>query len=221
VRYRSLPTPVRTTVSARAQQVPAREAVAVEPRTAALRPDTAGRAGLITLLTALRPLGSLRLRIVFALTRRIPGLTGLGPLRSVYFIRWSVLTSLPYNGPPQVRERLPHPLLLWETLYSAPTEPYVETFIHAVGDNVRRIWRTSHGFPGTGSVTDLAGYIGALGIRGAHCWSAYPEATVRTVLSALEVAREHGYLVRAARTAGPEEFAVLYRGFLARRQGDL
>ena len=89
-------------------------------------------------------------------------LTGLGPLKSVYFIRWSVLTSLPYNGPPQVRERPPRPLLLWETVYSAPTEPYVETFIHAVGDNVRRIWRTSHGFPGTGSVTDLAGYIGGL-----------------------------------------------------------
>jgi len=221
VRYRSLPTPVRTTVSARAQQVPAREAVAVEPRTAALKPDTTGRAGLITVLTALRRLGSLRLRIVFAVTRRIPGLTGLGPLRSVYFIRWSVLTSLPYNGPPQVRERLPHPLLLWETLYSAPTEPYVETFIHAVGDNVRRIWRTSHGFPGTGSVTDLAGYIGGLAIPGAHSWSAYPGATVRTVLSALDVAREHRHLARAARTANPEEFAVLYRGFLARRQGDL
>jgi hypothetical protein len=194
---------------------------ATAPRTAALKPDTVGRAGMITVLTALRPLSTLWLRPLFALTRRFPELTRLGPLKSVYFIRWSVLTSLPYNGPPQVPEQLGHGRLLWDVVYSAPTEPYVETFVHVVGRNVRSIWCTSHGFPGTGSVTALAGYIGGLAIPGAYCWSAYPEATVRMVLSALDVAREHRFLERAARTASPEEFAVLYRGFLARREGDL
>ncbi|HEX2074274.1 MAG TPA: hypothetical protein VHF92_10850 [Geodermatophilus sp.] len=219
--YRSLPSLVRTPVSPRAENASSRGTVAAEPRAAALRPDTVGRAGMITVLTALRPFGALRLRVLFALTRRIPRLTGLGPLKSVYFTRWGVLTSLPYNGPPQVPEQLGHPLLLWETVYSAPAEPYVETFVHAVGSKVRRIWGTSYGFPGTRSVTGLARYIGELSVPGAHCWSAYPEATVRTVLSALDVAREHRYLEQAARTSTPEDFAVVYRGFLARRQGDL
>jgi hypothetical protein len=220
VRYRSFRTPGRTAVVARPREaVP--PAGGVTPRTAALRPDTAGRAGVITVLTALEPFGALRLRVLFALTGRIPALTGLGPLKSVHFIRWTVVPRPPYNGRPQVPERLPHRLLLWETVYSAPTEPYVETFVHAVGDRVRKIWRTSHGFPGTGSVTALAGYIGELSIPGAHFWSAHREATVRTVLSALEVAKEHRYLARAARATTPEEFAVLYRGFLARREGDL
>jgi hypothetical protein len=218
VRYRSFATPGRPAVARAQDAVPP----AVAPRTAALRPDTAGRAGMITVLTAVEPLGTLRLRVLFALTGRIPALTGLGPLKSVHFIRWTVVPRrLPYNGRPQVRERLPHRLLLWETVYSAPTEPYVETFVHAVGDKVRKIWRTSHGFPGTGSVNALAGYIGELSVPGAHCWSAHREATVRTVLSALEVAKEHRYLAEAARTTTPEEFAVLYRGFLARREGDL
>jgi hypothetical protein len=221
MRYRSFPTPGRPAAGALAAAAVSREAVAPAPRTAGLRPDTAGRAGMITVLTALKPLGALWLRILFALTGRFPALTGLGPLKSVYFIRWTVVPRLPYNGTPQVRERLAHWLLLWETVYSAPTEPYVETFVHAVGGKVRHIWRTSYGFPGTGSVTALAGYIGELSIRGAHCWSAYPEATVRTVLSALEVAKEHRHLERAVRTTGPEEFAVVYRGFLARREGDL
>ncbi|MGR6967774.1 hypothetical protein ACU610_25265 [Geodermatophilus sp. URMC 61] len=195
--------------------------MASQPRRAALRPDVVGRVGMITVLTALMPLDALRLRVLFALTRRFPQLGGLGPLKSVYFTRWSVLTSLPYNGPPQVPERLGHGRLLWETVYSAPTEPYVEAFVHGVGSKVRRIWRRSYGFPGTGSVTALAGYIGELAIPGAHNWAAYPTATVRTVLAALDVAREHRYLVQAARTASPEEFAVLYRGFLDRRKGDL
>ncbi|MGY1640547.1 hypothetical protein ACI782_05365 [Geodermatophilus sp. SYSU D00703] len=220
MRFRSFPTPGRTVV-ARAQEAAAPPAGVPTPRTAALRPDTAGRAGMITVLTALRPPGAVWLRLLFALTGRIPALTGLGPLKSVHFIRWTVVPRLPYNGRPQVPERLPHRLLLWETVYSAPTEPYVEAFVHAVGSKVRKIWRTSAGFPGTGSVTALAGYIGELSVPGAHCWSAHPEATVRTVLSALEVAKEHEHLVAAARTAGPGEFAVLYRGFLARREGDL
>jgi hypothetical protein len=219
--YRSFATPGRTAVPVRAERAPSREAEAVAPRRAALRPDAVGRTGMITVLTALKPLGASWLRVLFALTRRLPGLTGLGPLESVHFIRWSVVGSLPYDGPPQVRERLPHRLLLWETVYSAPTEPYVETFVYGVGDKVRKIWCTSHGFPGTRSVTGLAGYIGELSVAGAHCWSAHPAATVRTILSALDVAREHRYLVRAARTTGPAEFAVVYRGFLARRQGDL
>jgi hypothetical protein len=41
------------------------------------------------------------------------------------------------------------------------------------------------------------------------------------VLSALAVAREQRFLSDAACSASPAEFAVLYRGFLARRQGDL
>jgi hypothetical protein len=221
VRYRSFPTPAPDRTAAASAQGAAPSVGAVVPRTAALRPDTAGRAGMITVLTAVQPFGALWLRVLFALTGRFPALTGLGPLKSVHFLRWTVVPRLPYNGRPQVRERLPHRLLLWETVYSAPTEPYVETFVHAVGDKVRKIWRTSHGFPGTGSVTALAGYIGELSIPGAHCWSAHREASVRTVLSALEVAKEHRYLVEAADTASPEEFAVLYRGFLARREGDL
>lgn len=221
MRYRSFATPGRAPAPAGTRQAPFRGAVAAVPRKAALQPDTVGRAGMITVLTALRPLDALRLRVLFALTRHFPQVGGLGPLKSVYFTRWSVLTSLPYNGPPQVREQLGHGRLLWETVYSAPTEPYVEAFVHTIGSKVRRIWRRSYGFPGTGSVAALAGYIGALSIPGAHGWSAYPTATVRTVLSALDVAREHRHLERAAHTTGPEEFAVLYRGFLDRRKGDL
>jgi hypothetical protein len=201
MRYRSFPTPART--PARAAAAPARRTAAVQPRAAALRPDTVGRAGMITVLTALKPLEALRLRVLFALNRRFPEIGGLGPLKSVY------------------PERLGRGRLLWETVYSAPTEPYVEAFVHTIGSKVRRIWRRSYGFPGTGSVTALAGYIGSLAVPGAYTWSAYPAATVRTVLAALDVAREHRYLVQAAQTVGPEEFAVLYRGFLDRRKGDL
>ena len=176
---------------------------------------------MITVLTALKPLEALRLRVLFALTRRFPEIGGLGPLKSVYFTRWSVLTAMPYNGPPQIPEDLGHGRLLWETVYSAPTEPYVEAFVHTIGSKVRRIWRGSYGFPGAGSVTALAGYIGSLAVPGACSWSAYPGATVRTVLAALDVAREHRYLLQSAQTVSPEEFAVLYRGFLDRRKGDL
>src|SRR3954454_3667504 len=182
MRYRSFPTPGSGPVTVSGEAAAAQETAASEPRTAALQPDPVGRAGVITVMPALRPLDALRLRALFALTRRFPRLGGLGPLKSVYFTRWSVLTSLPYNGPPQVREQLGHGRLLWETVYSAPTEPYVEAFVHAVGSKVPRVWCRAAGIPATGSVTALSGFFGSPAIPVSYSWCAAPEATVRTGL---------------------------------------
>nr|BFE71963.1 hypothetical protein GCM10020092_052640 [Actinoplanes digitatis] len=122
---------------------------------------------------------------------------------------------------PQVRERLGHPYLFWETAFSGATEPYIESFVYLIQKSIKRAWGTSFGFPGVRSVTKVREYIENLAYPAAHAYSAYPEASVRMVLSALRIQREQEFLVDAARTATAEEFAVVYRGFLERRQGDL
>jgi hypothetical protein len=176
---------------------------------------------MITLLTPVKPFRTPWLRLMFHLTRWFPGLLALRPLKSVYATRWTILTAIPYNGPPQVPERLPRPYLLWESSYSGGTETYIEAFVAAVSPQIRHTWGSSHGFPGTESVTELENYILRFRCPGSYSWSAYPAASVRMVLSALAVAREHRYLADAAGSCSPGQFAVLYRGFLARRQGDL
>jgi hypothetical protein len=183
--------------------------------------DTAGRARAVTLLSPIRPFGTLYTRLMFGLARLFPAATGIARLSSIYFTRWSIVTRIPYNGPPQVPEGLAHPYLVWESTYNGGAEPYVEAFTYVIGRQIDRTWATAYGWPGVGSIAGLRRYIDAFRVSGAYYFSAYPTATVRMVLSALAVAREDRFLREAARDAGPEEFAVVYRGFLARRQGDL
>ena len=186
-------------------------------------PAPAGRVsnGSITLITPLKGYGPLVLRPQFVLTRLFPQLKGLEAFRSVFFSSWNIVTRLPYNGPPQVKERLPQPWLLWEVAYSAEVDPYIESFVRGIPTNIGRLWGTSHGFPGTDSVAELSRYIEALSWDIGHLYWAYPRATVRTILASLEVAKEHAFLLEVARTGSAEEFARVYEGFLVRRGGQL
>ena len=189
----------------------------VGPARPALRPSN----DALMVITPLKPWGPPWLRLQFKLTRLFPALKGLEPFKSVYFSRWSILTSIPYNGRPQVRERPEPPYLLWEVAFSAEGDPYIESFARGIPANIERIWGSSYGFPGTDSVDELFRYIMDLSWPVGHAYWAYPDGTVRTVLSGLEVAKEHEFLVQAARSSTAEDFARIYRGFLRRRGRDL
>jgi hypothetical protein len=184
--------------------------------------DVNGRARAITLVTSLRPLGRVVNPLLFAAQRIIPKTLGIRELGSIYFTRWSIVRTIPYNGAPQVREHLAPPILVWETDFNGLVEPYIETFTHVIPRQIRAAWGRSYGFPGTRSVTALQTYIETLKIPNAYNYTAYPEATVRMVLSALAVAREHRFLLECSEChVDPLDFASAYRGFLIRRQGDL
>jgi len=189
-----------------------------EPRTSA---DMHGRAHAITILSQIKPLWTLFNRLNFAVTRLFPSVMGIRQLSMLYFARWSVLRSIPYNGQPQVRDRLTHPLLIFEDHYNGLPEPYIEAFVRVLPRQIWSTWTSSYGYVGTRSVTTFTRQIGKLTLPGAYFYSAYPEATVRMIQAAFAVEREHRFLVEAARTNSPRDFAVVYRGFLTRRQGDL
>jgi hypothetical protein len=142
-------------------------------------------------------------------------------LQAIYATRWTILTSFPAGEPgrPQARRRARH--LLWDSAFCVPMEPYIELFVYAIGRQIRLLWGSSQGFPGTGSTTELRRYIDEHSIPGAYWYAARPDASVRMVLSALAVAREHPFLAALAEDGSPEDFAVAYRGFLVRRQEDL
>ncbi len=180
----------------------------------------AGRARTLTVVTELRPFGTTVLRISFAVTRRLPAILGIAPLRSIYSTRWTLVPTLPSGGTGR-RVRPSRPYLLWESDYSAAMEPYIESFISAIGKRIAFTWASSYGFPGTRSVTRLREYIESTSLPPGCTYSAYPDQSAAMVLSSLAVSREHPFLLDAARDGTDEEFAVLYRGFLRRRQGDL
>lgn len=179
------------------------------------------RATTLTVITPLDRSGPLLLLAQFALTKRIPSLKGLQSFKSVYFSRWSVVRRFAYLGAPQTRERPSQPWLLWEVVFSAEVDPYIESFVHGIYPNIQRIWGSSYGFPKVQSTKAVTDYIHGFAWQETYDYYAYPEASVRIVLSALEIAKEHTFLMDAARSSRPSEFAETYRGFLRRRGGDL
>lgn len=185
------------------------------------RPARRGSNGAITVITPLKRWGAPWLRVQFQLTKMFPALRGLEPFKSVYYSQWCLVASIPYNGPPQVRERPPETYLLWEVAYSAETDPYIEAFAGVINRQIDRLWGSSFGFPGTRSVARLTDYIQAASWPAPVEYWACPHATVRTVLSSLEIAKEHAFLVQAAEKGTDEEFQAVYRGFLRRRAHDL
>jgi len=175
----------------------------------------------ITMITPLEWWGVPWLRMQFQATRLFPYLKGLEQFRSVYFSRWSIVTGFHHNGPPQIKERPRTPYLVWEVLYSAETGPYIESFLTGIRGHIKRLWDSSQGFPGVDSVTDMSRYIADLSWADSYDYWAYRDASVRMILSGLEVSKEHAFLTSAAQSCGPEEFATIYTGFLRRRGGDL
>jgi hypothetical protein len=159
--------------------------------------------------------------VLYRVTRRFPGILGIAPMRSVHITHWSLLKRIPYNGPPQIRERPARPYLLWGTMFNGASDPYIEGFVVQVWRKIRANWGTSYGFPTRPSTAQVAHYIDEHTVPGSYTYAAYPEAGVRMICSAQRIAVEHRYLSRAAVTADPEAFARIYRGFLARSQADL
>lgn len=177
----------------------------------------------ITLVTQMRPGSPPYNRLLFLGTRLVPRLIGIRKLGTVHTTRWSVLTRIPYNGPPQVRARPRRPVLLWESDYTGLTEPYISAFVRVLPFQIGLTWRTSYGFPGTRAITPLSAYIARSSVEPSYAWAAVPAATERTVASGLEVAREHALLCVAAadETLSDRGFRAVYQGFLRRRQADL
>ena len=177
----------------------------------------------ITLVTRMRPGTPPYNRLLFLGTRLFPRLIGISKLGSVSTTRWSVLTRIPYNGPPQVRARPQRPVMLWESDYTGLTQPYIAAFVRVLPFQIGLTWRTSYGFPGTRAITPLSDYIARSSVEPSYVWAACPGATERTVRSGLAVAREHALLQAAATDEALSDsgFRAVYRGFLRRRQADL
>lgn len=181
--------------------------------------DQVGLSRFICLITPVVPFGRIWLRAVFAIGRRFPKLLRIGPLKVVHFTQWSVLSSIPYNGAPQIRERPRRPLLLWGSMYNGQVDPYIEAFVATVSKQIWATWRTSYGYPGTKSVTRLRDYIEAASWPGAYSFSAYPDQTVRTIDAAFEIRREHAFLTDLAEKGDERAFRIAYEGFLRRCGG--
>ena len=181
-----------------------------------------GRATAITVLTPVKWWGPPLLRFFLWLVTRT-GL-GLGTLRRLSFIhyaRWAIITRIPYNGPPQRRERLNYAYLLFESNFNGTWDQYIDAFSEVVPQRMRLVWGSSFGFPGPMPTGPFKDYIRCNEFVASHYYSAYPGATTTMIRSAIELQARLAKFVEYSQDMDAKSFKAAYVRFLTGVQGCL
>lgn len=176
---------------------------------------TPGRASGLTIFTALRPLWTIWLRLLFRLATWLPlPRWTLLRLNAIHFARWAIVSAIPSSGPRRERIRLPRRHLFFESNFNGTWDGYIEAFSYVFPRGMRAIWGSSYGFPGAVPAAPLKEWVRGADLPASHYYVACPEASTREVLSALEVAARLRSFADDAAAATPEGFHAAYEALL-------
>jgi hypothetical protein len=139
----------------------------------------------------------------------------------IHFVRWALVRNLPYNGPPQRRDKLNYTYMLFESNFDGPWQHYIDAFAYCIPRDIRFVWGSGVNFPGPPPSEPLKRWIAANSMEGGTYYCAYPEASTRMVDGALAVRAALRRLVAEAKRLGPEEFEARYERFLTDLQAHL
>lgn len=178
-----------------------------------------GQVIAITVFSTIKLQGRVFLPVLFAVTRRVPKLTGtLRQLSFIHFARWTVIGKLPYNGPPQKKGRFRYPHMYFESNFNGGWEEYIDAFSHILTSGMTAFWGSSYGFPKPLPTAPFKRYIQDNETEADHYYCAYPEATCTMIQRALVLDERLAKLKRDAKRMDPDAFAVAYRTFLTESQ---
>lgn len=174
----------------------------------------------ITMLTAIRPGGTLLLRGFFEAARRSRSITD--PLHRLAFIRaahWTIVDALP-DGEGKWQPLEP-PYLLFESHYDVDLGEYIEMFARRVPWQMRGAWATAYGYPGVIPAEVFHRWVDDHRLEDDHYWRTYPEGTTKTVQAGLRVADRLRDFDAVVAGVDDDRFAVEYQRLLIELQGDL
>lgn len=181
-----------------------------------------GQAIAITVFSTVKWWGRAFLPILFTVTKRKPDLTKtIVQLSFIHFARWSLVKEIPYNGAPQPKQKLRYAHMYFESNFNGGWEEYIDAFSHILTSGMAAFWGSSYGFPKALPVGPFKEYIKENEIANSHYYSAYPNATITMVKSALDLDDKLAPLKRGAKRMEPEAFVKAYEKMLTDAQRSL
>jgi hypothetical protein len=184
--------------------------------------NVCGSVTALTLFTPVRPAWTPFLRALMWLGTWLPLVRRqILQFNFIHFVRWAIVRELPYNGPPQARDRLTYAYLFFESNFDGPWQHYIDAFAYCIGKGIRTIWGRGFAFPAPPPAEPLKAWIAKNSMEGGTYYCAYPEATTRMVVGALAVREGLAKLVAESETLGPDEFKTAYERFLFDLQAHL
>ena len=162
----------------------------------------------MTLISPVPGYWSRWLRVIWPLTtwlfRRNPQIypfKELTRLAFIHFAHWSLVDRIPQNS--AEGRPLPHAYLLFETNFNRGWREYVEAFCLVIPRAMWLNWAGAYGFPRPRPVGPFLDYVEHRFTPTAHFFCAYPEASTRMVISALEARQKFNYF--AGEAVGPPD----------------
>src|ERR1700724_3921634 len=183
-----------------------------------------GKVYAMNVITPMKPWKTWILRGHFFVLGHIKPLQNdLINLSFIEFARWVILprNRLPFLGNGQVKEDLKYDYLLFFSNFNGTWNQYIDAFSAVLSRGLNMIWRWSEKFPGSVPVTPFKEYIARVQFDTDYFFTAYPEATLNDVESALVVDQALGALCRSAAKQTPEEFRQAYLQFVITCQSHL
>lgn len=182
----------------------------------------ASRISPITIVSPVRRWWAWWLRLTWPLARGNPLVTRpLLRLGFINFAHWSLFDRVPAAAGRRAERRLAQPYILFQSNFNGPADLYIDAFSLVVRGRLWLLWRGAYRYPGARPTERFRAFIDAHAVPTAHYWSAYPEASSRMVVSALELRDRIDGFARDAARLPPDEFASAYRRFLAEVQQHL
>jgi hypothetical protein len=139
----------------------------------------------------------------------------------IHFVRWSVVSKFPYNGPPQDNDKLNYSYLFFESNFDGPWQHYIDGFAYCIPKDIRYLWGRGPAFPGPPPAEPLKKWIAENSMEGGTYYSAYPQASTKMVLAALATREAFQRLVAESAGLGPDAFKARYEQFLTEAQNHL
>ena len=174
-----------------------------------------GQAIAITVFSTVKWWGRAWLPLVFLFARTFPKAQGtLSRLSFIHFARWSLVTRLP-------EQRLRHPQLFFESNFNGGWQEYIDAFSHILTSGMTKFWGSSYGYPTPLPTAPFKKYIDDHQLTASYFYSAYPQATTTTVLSALHLDERLRAFRDRTQGMDADAFAQEWRAFLAKVQEDL
>ena len=182
--------------------------------------DVSGQSMALTALTPIHPGREIALMEhinAFPTRERSP----FHRVAHTHFARLVVICDLIYEGPPQQREHLSCPYLLFTSTfdsrpfgspsYDAGLRDYLEVLRTGLGPEADGIWGDCVGYPGSADAAAFARYIAHNRLPSTFFVSFYPDATVEDVRSSMTLRAEITRFAIEAQDLSPAQKLATFR----------
>jgi hypothetical protein len=106
---------------------------------------------------------------------------------TTHFARWVIINRLMYTGPPQQRDTLRGPYLLFTSHYDGALDAYLDELCALLPAELDAIYRHCVGYPGVRDRQAFTAWLRRDQLDPTFYFSAYAQASLTQVLTALEL----------------------------------